>query len=58
MALFDGFLSICTVQEVLWALRIAYFFDFLGNNQLRIVRDDFRDMIINQMNVIPKNQNF
>jgi hypothetical protein len=32
--------------------------DFLGNNQLRIVRDDFGDMIIHQMNGIPKNQNF
>jgi hypothetical protein len=32
--------------------------DFLGNNQLRIVRDDFRDMNINQMNGIPKNDNF
>jgi hypothetical protein len=32
--------------------------DFLGNNQLWIVRDDFRDIIINHMNRIPKNQTF
>jgi hypothetical protein len=37
-----------------WKHLMHFLFDFLGNHQFRIVGNDFRDMIINQMNVIPK----